>query len=85
MQKTMLLNVAAVAALTLLAGCGSNEEVKKEQDLAANEQVENVQVAENEAAPADITPDVAPADEATPADEPAAEAPAEDAAEEQKA
>ena len=76
MQKNMFLNVAAVAALTLLGGCGSAEEVKKEVEsdelAAAAVQEENVQVAANEApaeelVPADatapaLTEEVAPAD-----------------------
>ncbi len=47
MQKNMFLNLAAVAALTLLSACGGAEEAKPEQDMAAAEVQENVQVAEN--------------------------------------
>ena len=77
MQKNMFLNVAAVAALTLLGGCGSAEEVKKEVEsdelAAAAVQEENVQVAANEAPAGDLVPadaDEAPAltEEVAPAD-----------------
>lgn len=50
MQKNIFLNVAAVAALTLLSACGGAEEAKPEQDMAAAEVQENVQVAENQEA-----------------------------------
>lgn len=59
MQKNMFLSIAAVAALTLLSGCGSKEEVKpleQEQDMAAAAVQENVQVAENAEAPEAVTP-----------------------------
>ncbi len=67
MQKNMFLNVAAVAALTLLGGCGSSEEAKQApegDDMAAAAVQENVDVAANEAPAEDIKPD-ASVDEAT--------------------
>ncbi len=56
MQKNMFLNLAAVAALTLLSACGGAEEAKPEQDMAAAEVQEAVQVAENDAAMSEETP-----------------------------
>ena len=83
MQKNMFLNVAAVAALTLLGGCGSSEEVKKEvenDEMAAAAVQENVQVADNAAPAEEIVPatDDATADAAPVADDAAATPAAED-------
>jgi hypothetical protein len=80
MQKNMFLNLAAVAALTLLGGCGSSEEAKKDaegDDMAAAAVQENVQVAANEAPAEEVTPvddATVVADAATPAEEVAPEA-----------
>ncbi|MBM3893331.1 hypothetical protein FJ365_02950 [Candidatus Dependentiae bacterium] len=76
MQKNMFLNVAAVAALSLLGGCGSSEQAKQApegDDMAAAAVQENVQVAANEAPAEEITPEAdeatVVADAATPAEE----------------
>lgn len=85
MQKNMFLNLAAVAALTLLGGCGSSEEAKKDvegDDMAAAAVQENVQVAANEAPTEEVTPvddATVVADAATPAEEVTPEAEAAEA------
>ena len=84
MQKNVFLNVAAVAALTLLGGCGSSEEAKQapeSDEMAAAAVQENVQVAANEAPADEVTADAAvPAEEAAPDAAPDAEAPEADKA-----